>query len=174
MGRTHTLPGVAAFHQAGVVVFHAAVLLDHIVPVRVEWVLEEGRLGPDHHVGIHGEGVGQLGIPGEGLAETLGDLERSGATVTEVLERFCFQAEWLFRVCQEGLGEGDGVVGRARIQESDGIHVGNGMGETAFNDAGLVLHHQEEDDTVVGMDEGHKRFGCGYRGRRHGWQIGFR
>lgn len=152
VGRTDALPGMGTAHEARVIVLHVAVLLNHLVAVEGQGEVEEGGLGSDDHVGVHGEGVGGLGGPLEFVTQTLGDLEGSCATQAEVLEGVLFDAMGFLGACQQVRGEGDGVVGGTRVEEGDGVDVREGTMEASLDDAGLILDHQEEDQTVVFVD----------------------
>lgn len=151
---TDALPGMAAAHEARVVVLHVTVLLDHLVAVQGQREVEKGGLGSNDHVGVDGEGVGCLGGPLEFFTETLGDLEGSGATDAKVLEGVLFDTVKGFSGLEDLGGLGDGVVGGSSVEEGDGVDVGKGAFETSLNDAGLVLYHQEEDEAIVLVGSG--------------------
>jgi len=112
------------------------------------FLLVKGGLHHKLHIGINGQGIRSGGVPLEFLTERLGILKGQSAIVTEVgplvLIRFCGNGERRIVVGQEL----DGVIGGARVGDTDGVGDLEGGLDGSANNSGFILDHEEHDDFV--------------------------
>jgi len=144
-------------HQAEIVILQMTILLNQMIAVLSEGILEENRLGLDDHVGIDGQGVGRLRVPSKCFRMSLGILEGNGACFTKVFKGMDLNPKGLSCLGEKGLAPLDRVVGGARIQDGNGVHVLDRMSQTTLNNGGFVLNHEEQEETVMGVDMGRRR-----------------
>ena len=108
------------------------------------------NLAREHHIAVQNQRPGLGGIPAHRPDPVLAAQKRLGATGAEVLKRVLIHGARNVIRLEPGRGLLHCIVRGASVTEHDGIYPALYRVHEALNNAGLVLHHAQKNELVVG------------------------